>query len=149
MKKLYIFVDESGNLDFSSRGTKYYILTLLSTTDPARIGYHLTKLRYLLLPEYRCGDKMEERGYFHASENKQEVRNYVFETLLKATSRLRVDAVIAQKNKANPTFHNRQSDLYRIMGEASLKYAFMRAGTEGHDHVVLVFSSLFDRKKGG
>jgi hypothetical protein len=66
MKTLYIFVDESGNFDFSPTGTKYFILTLLTTMDPSRIGTYLMKLRYLLLPNYACGQRMEERGYFHA-----------------------------------------------------------------------------------
>jgi len=149
MKTLYIFVDESGNFDFSPNGTKYFILTLLSTTDPSRIGHCLMQLRYDLLPNYACGDRMEERGHFHASEDQQSVRDKVFAVLLEENKYLRVDAVIAQKNKANPIFHKQEVELYRMMGEASLKYAFARAGKEKYDHAVMVFSSLFDRKKRG
>lgn len=36
-----------------------------------------------------------------------------------------------------------------MIGEALLKYAFNRAVWHDYDHVVLVFSSLFDRKKRG
>ena len=35
------------------------------------------------------------------------------------------------------------------IGEAALRYVFNRATWSGYDHVVLVFSSLFDRKKRG
>src|SRR6266567_5675671 len=114
MKTLYIFVDESGNFDFSPSGTKYFMLTLLSTIEPSRIGTYLMKLRYLLLPNYACGARMEERGYFHASEDEQKVRNHIFEGLVKQT-RVRIDAVIAQKNKANPMFHQQPTELYKIM----------------------------------
>lgn len=31
---LYIFVDEAGNLNFSPKGTKYFILTALSKFRP-------------------------------------------------------------------------------------------------------------------
>lgn len=92
---------------------------------------------------------MEERGHFHASEDQQSVRDKVFAVLLEENKYLRVDAVIAQKNKANPIFHKQEVELYRMMGEASLKYAFARAGKEKYDHAVMVFSSLFDRKKRG
>ena len=50
MKTLYIFLDESGNFDFSPSGTKYFILTALSTTLPFEIGSPLLKHRYDLLP---------------------------------------------------------------------------------------------------
>jgi hypothetical protein len=149
VKTLYIFVDESGNFDFSPTGTKYFILTLLSTTAPAQIGQYLLELRYELLPNYACGENMEERGYFHASEDKQQIRDYVFALLLKHMQNFRIDAVIAQKNKANPFFHSQPTELYKMMGSASLKYAFSRAGKRSYDHAVVVFSSIFDRKKRG
>ena len=98
MNTLYVFVDESGNFDFSPNGTKYFILTLLSTTVPARIGAYLMALRYGLLPNYACGEKI------HASEDKQEVRNYVFDRLLNGALNLRVDAVIAKKTKRTRCF---------------------------------------------
>jgi hypothetical protein len=149
VRALYIFVDESGNFDFSPSGTKYFILTLVSTSNPGIIGSLLTRLRYALLPNYACGDHMGERGYFHASEDLQPVRDYVFQLLMKSTKSIRVDAVIAQKNKANPTFYQQHVDLYGKMGEASLKYLFNRVQTQNFEHVVMVFSSIFDRKKRG
>lgn len=149
MKTLYVFVDESGNFDFSSSGTKYFILTIMSTTNPLDIASPLLKLRYDLLPNYAGGSSMEERGHFHASEDTQAVRDRVFTILVKKKDEVRVDSVIAQKNKTNPMLQQQPVELYMRMGEAALKYAFNRAVWEGYDHVVLVFSSLFDRKKRG
>lgn len=148
-KTLYLFIDESGNFDFSSGGTKYFILTALSTTNPYSIGSPLLKLRYQLLPNYSGGRALEENGYFHAAEDTQTVRNVVFSTIMKNGEDMRIDAVIAQKNKANPKFHAQQLELYQKMGEALLKYAFSRALWKNYNHVVLVFSCLFDRKKRG
>jgi len=34
MSTLYIFLDESGNFDFSPKGTKYFVLSAVSTLDP-------------------------------------------------------------------------------------------------------------------
>lgn len=149
MKNLYIFIDESGNFDFSSTGTKFFILTSLSTTNPFNVGLPLMKLRYDLLPNYSCGPAMEENGYFHASEDIQTVRDSVFSVVTDSEDGLRVDSIIAQKNKANPMFYKQPIELYMRMGEALLKYTLNRAIWSGYDHVVLVFSSIFDKKKRG
>src|SRR4030042_393292 len=146
---LYLFIDESGNFDFSPGGTKYFILTALSTTAPFKIAAPLLELRYQLLPNYAGGRALEESGYFHAAEDAQAVRDAVFSTIMRNGKDIRVDSVIAQKNKANPRFHSQQLELYQRMGEALLKYTFNRAVWGNYDHVVLVFSSLFDKKKRG
>jgi hypothetical protein len=149
MKTLYIFIDESGNLDFSPSGTKFFLLSALSTTNPFGIASELLKLRYDLLPNYAGGPRMEENGYFHASEDSQAVRNQVFSSLLKPDHDLRVDTVVAQKNKTNPSLQQQPVQLYMKLGSSALRYAFNRAQWQGYDHVVLVFSSLFDKKKRG
>ena len=149
MNTLYLFIDESGNFDFSPNGTKFFVLTVMSATTPFEIGSPLLRLRYDLLPNYACGPRMEEHGYFHASEDIQQVRNNVFSLLSQLNHPLRVDSVIAQKNKTNPTFHKQPLEFYKIIAEALLKYAFNRAIWHDYDHVVVVFSSLFDRKKRG
>ena len=149
MKTLYLFIDESGNFDFSPNGTKFFVLTVMSATAPFEIGSPLLKLRYDLLPIYACGPRMEDHGYFHASEDIQEVRNNVFSLLSQLNHPLRVDSVIAQKNKTNPALHKQPLEFYKIIAEALLKYAFNRAIWHDYDHVVVVFSSLFDKKKRG
>jgi len=149
MKTLYVFLDESGNYDFSPSGTKFFVLTALSTTQPFDVGSPLLKLRYELLPNYACGPKVEEQGYFHASEDTQAVRDQVFAALMGSTVPVRIDAVIAQKNKTHPSLQKQPVEFYMKIGEAALKYIFNRAEWHGFDHVVLVFSSLFDRKKRG
>jgi hypothetical protein len=146
MSTLYLFVDESGNFDFSPNGTKYFILTVLSTTDPHEIGSPLLKLRYDLLPNYACGTKMEERGYFHASEDAQNVRDDVFSIISRIGLALRVDSIIAQKNKADKKFYQNHKEFYEILAKPLLRYAFNRANWKGYAHVVVVFSSIFNNK---
>jgi len=149
MQTLYLFIDESGNLDLSPSGTRFFTLTVLSTTTPFEIAAKLLKLRYDLLPKYAGESSMEDAGYFHASEDKQIVRDQVFANLITVGEKMRIDAVIAQKNKANPVFHSQPVAFYETLGRAVLKYAISRATWEKYDHITLVFSSLFDRKKRG
>jgi hypothetical protein len=91
MKTLYLFIDESGNFDFSPSGTKFFVLSVLSTLNPFNIGMPLLKLRYDLLPNYACGPNIAEDGYFHASEDTQEVRNNVFPIICNSDVTVRVD----------------------------------------------------------
>lgn len=75
LKTLYLFVDESGNFDFSPKGTKFFVLSCLSTFYPVAEREKLLLLRYELL---RDGFNQE---YFHATEDRQEVRSKVFDIL--------------------------------------------------------------------
>jgi len=149
MKTLYIFIDESGNFDFSPTGTRQFVLTALTTLAPFDVSSPLLQLRYELLPNYACGPSYAEDGHFHAAEDKQAVRDQVFQRLLKVVESIRVDSVIAQKNKTHPSLQRDHVKFYSVLGEAILKYALNRAKWQGYEHVVLVFSSLFDRKKRG
>lgn len=148
MNTLYLFIDESGNFDFSKNGSKYFTLTVLSTTGPYKIGSSLLALRYKILPNYGCAGKMEENGYFHATEDLQSIRDQVFNILKELKGNIRIDSVIAQKNKANPALYD-QVNFYKKISETAFKYALNRASSEEYEHVVLVLSSIFSRKQRG
>ena len=96
---LYLFLDESGNFDFSSNGTKYLVFTCLTTKDPDYCILDLYKLKHDLI---RQCHEMEE---FHASEDKQVVRNRVFGIINKCKN-FTIDSIIAEKRKANPSIRD-------------------------------------------
>ncbi len=50
-KFLYIFFDESGNFDFSDKGTKYFLLTSITKERPFEAFKALHNLRYDLAEE--------------------------------------------------------------------------------------------------
>ena len=91
-KTPYIFIDESGNFDFTPTGTKYFVMTAVSTTQPLKARDQFMKLRY----EFLCDGTDQE--YFHATEDKQAVRDAVFKTI-KSLDDFEIDCVIAQKKK--------------------------------------------------
>lgn len=74
-KTLFLFIDESGNFDFSHKGTKYFVLSCLSTFYPIDEREKLIKLRYDLLSS---GINQE---YFHATEDAQSTRDQVFKLI--------------------------------------------------------------------
>ena len=77
MAYLYVFIDESGNYVFSRKGTDYLMLTSLMTTDVNLCLIELYELKHRLLD---LGTDIE---YFHASEDRQAVRDEVFKVISK------------------------------------------------------------------
>jgi hypothetical protein len=69
---LFLFVDESGDFDFSATGSRYFIFGVLSTADTTGLDSALAGLRYRLLGD---GQELE---CFHATEDRQHVRDQVF-----------------------------------------------------------------------
>ncbi|MCK4821137.1 hypothetical protein KA005_35560, partial [bacterium] len=65
---VFLFFDESGDLNFSPIGSKYYFFGVLTTQFPSQLENALNELRYSL---YKDGLDIE---YFHASEDRQAVR---------------------------------------------------------------------------
>lgn len=92
----YFFVDEAGNFDFSAKpsASKYFILTSVCMED-CQPANDLLALRRQLVWE---GNQLNEA--FHATSDKQRVRDRVFDTI--ASMNLRVDATIFEKRKTLP-----------------------------------------------
>lgn len=93
---LYIYLDESGNFDFSTKGTSYFTLTALTTTRPFAWDAPLMSLKY---DEIERGSDAE---YFHAAEDKQIVRNRVFAILTTTLNEARLDCIVVEKRKTVP-----------------------------------------------
>ena len=92
----YVYGDESGNFDFSDQegASRYFILTTVVVADHA-IEADLMDLRRQLAWE---GESLA--GGFHATNDKQRVRDRVFAVL--GQHDFRVDATILEKRKADP-----------------------------------------------
>lgn len=157
-KVLYIFMDESGNFDFSSKGTKYFVLTCISTTKPLRGRNKFLSLKYELLA------KGINQEHFHTTEDKQDVRNQVF-LLFKELGDFEIDSVIAQKNKVNWSLYEDfdvkkkrvgfkfkmkkvEERLYKQVSETLLQYVIRRyVKSLNIGKVIIVLSALFTKRK--
>jgi hypothetical protein len=69
---LFIFVDESGNFDFSESGTRHLVMTAVLCFAPAIVALKMLELKYRL---YKDGFGVSS---FHATADKQTIRNMVF-----------------------------------------------------------------------
>lgn len=153
MRTLYLFIDESGNFDFSPKGTKFFTLTALATFDPNIYRDKLINLRYDLLS---MGTDQE---YFHASEDQQRVRDKVFEVLVSINDTIEIHSIIAQKNRVHSSLYKESYRkgstlitratgirLYQKMCQTLLKYIFNGKGSHV-DNIVVVLGSLFVGEK--
>jgi Protein of unknown function (DUF3800) len=100
MSRVYVFADEAGNFDFSTKrgATRWFILGSITTDDPA-IGDRLLALRRELAWQGVALDST-----FHATEDLQVVRDEVFRLL--AAENFRIDYTLMEKRKTMPHLQN-------------------------------------------
>lgn len=102
MSRLYIFADESGDFKFANGHniSRYFIVCTVSM-ETCDVSHDLLKLRRALAWEnHELGD------HFHASTDKQHIRDVVFETINRHD--FQIQATIMEKCKAQP--QTRRSD---------------------------------------
>lgn len=138
-KTLFVFVDESGNLDFSPKGTKFYVLAAVATTNPIKSASLLQQLKYSHL---QSGDDVE---MFHASEDRQQIRNGVLSCIGDMGGMVAVHYVYAQKNKTHPTIQNGPA-FYTKLGAALTKF-IIGYRSEGYSKVVIIFDKCLRGKE--
>jgi hypothetical protein len=110
---LYIFADESGNLDFSDKGTEYFTVCAV-TMRSLEVGHRLLNLRHEPALE---GQDVE---YFHATEDKQPVRDRVF-SLIQDTP-IEIDAIILHKRKTLPRIARDKAYFYQLAWHLLFRY---------------------------
>lgn len=93
MRPTYIFLDESGNFDFSVKGTRFFVLTSVSTRRPFPWSSSLDSYKY------DCLENNLEIERFHCSADKLRVRKKVFEIISKQLDAVRIDSLVVEKPK--------------------------------------------------
>ena len=71
----YIFLDESGNFDFSVNGTRYFVLTSVSMRRPFQWFESIDDCKY------DCIEYGLENQYSHCAEDNRHVRGKVFDII--------------------------------------------------------------------
>ena len=151
-KTLYIFIDESGDFNFSPKGSKNFYLTAFTTFNPAVNRDSLLNLKYALLATG------EDQEYFHATEDRQVVRDRVFDFIASLNDQYEVHTVFAKKNRTNPYLYeeivrrkkrvyrqNTGFGLYKLLCRTLLHYMFRgKVYKKDINKIVVVVASLFE-----
>lgn len=130
---MYLFFDESGNLDFSPNGSRHFCFGVLTCAEPSCLTEVLSRLRYSLLAE---GLELER---FHAAEDRQAVRDQVFAALAE-TGGFELDLLVADKRTMHPVLRD-PFEFYAKLGHVAVEAALERV-RDLDEPIVLVTDTL-------
>ena len=138
MENLYIFLDESGNFDFKSSGTKHFVVCAYSTVVPHYLVSEMYDLKYELL---RDGYEQE---CFHATEDEQFIRNAMYKIISKGKGSY--DYVYLEKAQINKEFQNKK-DMYNLMVKVLIKKVLQRESESGNVYInaVVVLDKILNK----
>lgn len=131
-------MDESGNLDFSAKGTRYFVLAAITVSNPLRLSNKIQNLKYQLLSEGEGGSEYE---YFHASEDSQNIRNKFFKAISTMKSDMEINYIYADKHLIE--MKGRGFEFYKKLGMTMTKSLLSKySKQDSFDRIVLVFDRV-------
>jgi hypothetical protein len=135
---LYLFIDESGNFDFSEKGTNHLVMSVFFTSKPEVSSYRLARLKYLMLAQ---GINIAN---FHASFDLQAIRNSVFKELANLRN---VGAHSFWLSKSDQRLDSHEASLiYGLLGEAISAQLIGSIMVANISTVILVFDKALHAK---
>ncbi|MBT53490.1 MAG: hypothetical protein CMF72_08845 [Mameliella sp.] len=134
MSKKYLFSDEAGCFTFNRNPnvSKYFIICTITLSDLA-VAADLVKLRREMI-----WDGSPIGDYFHATVDKQEVRDRVYEEILKHD--VRIQATICEKAKAQPHVATSKAEFYKRPWYYTLRYGIAPHVSAGDELLVTAAS---------
>ncbi len=105
---LYIFVDESGNRDFTQKGSKYFMFNFLMKKRPFNLHNTIANYRYTLLEKnldpFKGNDRRLNIEYFHASKDNRHIRENMLNLITTFDKEsVQIYSYILEKPKVDPT----------------------------------------------
>ncbi|GGD34235.1 hypothetical protein GCM10012288_05270 [Malaciobacter pacificus] len=112
---VYIFVDEAGDMDFSSNGSKYYMFNFLIKNRPFNLHEIIANYRYSLLErnlDPLSGKRLDIEA-FHACEDNKYIRDEMF-NLISTFDKNSVKSYsyILEKPKVDPSKRDEKDKFY-------------------------------------
>lgn len=138
---LFIFIDESGNFDFTSKGTSHFVLGGVATLNPTASAKELISLKYRLL---KNGNDVPE---FHASEDRQVIRNEVF-PVLNSMTEIHAHVIYGDKHFLATSLQN-PGGIYSLYGKAMVKYFIQVYSGHSLSSITVVFDQTLTKKRRG
>jgi len=136
----YVYADEAGCFAFTRnpRASRFYIICTVEIGDP-NLGNQLLDLRReLIWADFPIAD------YFHAAEDKQTVRNEVFELIRK--SDIKIGATILEKSKAQPHIKSSDARFYKHGWYFHLSGIAPKLNLSQEDEVLFTTASIGTKK---
>lgn len=139
---IYIFIDESWNMDFGTKGTKYFVLSAVTTVNPINSSLPLQELKYSLLKDNTWWGDFQN---FHATEDRQYVRDLVFSEI-NSMSDISINYLYAEKSKTHPHYRSRDT-FYTLLWWALSKYLLKKFEKSYYEKIVIIFDKTLMKKE--
>jgi hypothetical protein len=139
MTRKYVYADEAGDFEFARKPnvSKYYIICTVLLSDPT-YGHQLLDLRRDLIWK---GDQVDD--YFHATKDKQSVRDAVFDLIQKAP--IQIGATILEKSKAQTQIRHTNVRFYKYGWYFHLSGVASKIAANG-DEILFTTASIGTKK---
>lgn len=114
---VYIFVDESGNMDFTSKGSKYFMFNFLIKKRPFNLHSPISNYRYTLLEKnldpLKGNDRRLNIESFHACKDNKYIKEEIFNIISTFDEKyVKAYSYILEKPKVNPSKRNQNDKFY-------------------------------------
>ena len=139
-RNLYMFVDESGNFDFSEKGTAFFTLTCVAIERPFRIYQEIDNYKYDLIEN---GFPLE---FFHCAEDNKPIRSKMLGLIKKYLAEFRIDSLIVEKRKTAPSLQEPTEFYPRMLGYL-LAYVLRDYRSGQFSKIVIITDSIPEAKK--
>ncbi|MEM3365811.1 MAG: DUF3800 domain-containing protein, partial [Candidatus Methanomethyliaceae archaeon] len=117
---LYVFIDEAGDLGFTPRSSKFFVIAYVILDNPERAKVSMQRLKRSLRKKDR---KLNE---FKHSNDSYEIRKAVFEVILKIP--LRVGAVAIDKGYVKEDLRDKKAILYNFLVADKIATSLLSSG---------------------
>jgi len=138
---LYLYIDESGNFDFGRSGTRHFPLCGVLMRRP------FTHLPGLLDVKYDFLEQGLDLEHFHASEDRQAVRDRVFRCLAAHVGGMRVVCVVARQATLGPGLQTPEG-LYSAAFDLLTRETLDARAPAACAHIIAITDSLPVRSGG-
>ena len=127
---VYIYIDESGDLGFSEKSSKHFVIAALITEDHLSIQKCITKVRKERLPKkYK---KISELKYHNSSPI---IRRRILECISKTD--VQIAYVVLRKYQVYDKLRNKQNVLYNFLCGSLIYKIFQRYDLSARTEIVV------------
>lgn len=132
---LFLYFDESGNLDFGRNGTSHFIITCAVARRPFNAAAKLSDYRYDLFEDGMDIQKL------HACEDNERVRTRCYDILASSPREYRVYAAYVEKQGVPDEFRTPDA-IYSKLFESLMDEISRRERVEGTKRVIAITDAL-------
>jgi len=126
----YIFLDESGDLGFSERSSRWFVLTIVLTNNHRKVEKSIKKVHRGLKKKFK---KVKELHAYHVDSvsRKRVLRN------LSEIEDLQIHCIILNKKKVHVDLKNQKNYLYNFTANILLDRLYGKSNFKNDDQILI------------